>query len=161
MSKNIFSALIKPISIIVGVGVVSTGTILYLNKTKPGLILGATTSAKDYVENRVPQSKNILDKVLPTKETNTSQESPNDTNAEETTNNDQDLTEQNNFLKESLEMTQKQLETLREKSEEVKNHLVSLSEEIKEASDGSQIHEKAFEYGQYIYCQQVVEEYKK
>ncbi|NCN87694.1 MAG: hypothetical protein GW941_02235 [Candidatus Pacebacteria bacterium] len=160
MSKNKFSALKKPLLIITGIGVVSAGTIFYLNKTRPGLILGATTSTKDYVGGKIPQSKIFLDKVFPLEEAISSEEETNLDSIVESENNNQDLIDQNNFFKESLEMTKKQLETLKDKSEEVKEHLINLSEEIKEASDGSQIHEKAFEYGQYIYCQQVVQEYQ-
>ncbi|NCN03472.1 MAG: hypothetical protein GW942_00160 [Candidatus Pacebacteria bacterium] len=151
----------KTLLITLGISVAAAGTIFYLDKTKPGLILGTSTSAKDYIEEKIPQSKIFLDKVIPSAEKTFSENELSDSSLEEADNNNQDLTEQNKFLKESLEMSQKQLETLRLKSEEVKNHLINLSEEVKEASDGSQLHEKAFEYGQYVYCQQVVEQYKK
>jgi hypothetical protein len=161
MPKNLLSALKKPLLITVGIGIVSAGTVVYLNKTKPGLILGSTTSAKDYIEEKIPQSKTFLNKVLPSQEEGPTKNELGEASLEESANNNQDLIEQNSFLKESLKMTQKQLETLKVKSEEVKDHLINLSEEVKEASDGSQLHEKAFEYGQYVYCQQVVEQYQK
>lgn len=153
MAKKNLSILKKPLLITTGIGIVATGTVFYLNKKQPGLILGVTTQAKDTITGTIPQSKSLLDKMIPEKNDELLMET-------EESNSDTELEAENKFLKESLEMTQKQLETLKEKGLEVKDHLVNLSEEIKESSSSTPIHEKAFEYGQYVYCQQVVKEYE-
>jgi hypothetical protein len=140
------------------VGGASIGTYFYISKTNPGLILGTTDKVKDLIEEKIPQSKNILDKISPKEDTGEVLGEESISDSEEASK--KDLEAENTFLKESLEMTQKQIETLTEKSKEVKDHLVNLTQEIKEASDSSPIHEKAFEYGQYVYCQEVVKEYE-
>jgi hypothetical protein len=159
MSKKLLSKLKKPLLITASVGIVTTGSVFYLTKTRPGLVLGTTADVKDYIEEKIPQSKTLIDKIIPENNSEDQSQEP-ELMETESSQNDQSATDENSFLKESLEMTQQQLETLKEKSNEVKDHLMNLSEEIKEASDGSQIHEKAFEYGQYVYCQQVVEEFE-
>lgn len=137
------------------IGGIVGGGYFYIKKHNPGVVLGTTNEVKDFIEDKLPQSKNILDKIIPEKE---STEQDNQSSQETTDNTD--LEAENKFLKDSLEMTQKQIETLTQKSIEVKDHLLNLTNEIKESSDSSKVHEKAFEYGQYLYCQQVVKEYE-
>ncbi|MDH5533756.1 MAG: hypothetical protein OEX81_05020 [Candidatus Pacebacteria bacterium] len=138
---------------------VAIGSYSYVKKTNPGLVLGTTNDVKDFIEEKVPQSKPILDKILPEENKEDGEVLGEETTSSEDTSK-KDLEAENTFLKESLEMTKKQIETLTEKSEEVKEHLLNLSDEIREASNSAPIHEKAFEYGQYVYCQEVVKEYE-
>lgn len=153
----------KPLIITSVICITVVGTVIYLNKKKPGFVLGATTSAKDFIEEKIPQSKPILDKIIPDEYPLFEEEvlGTSDKNGENNSNETEALREENTFLKESLEMTKQQLETLTKKSNEVKDHLLNLSDEIKNASESTPIHEKALEYGQYVYCQQVVKEYEK
>lgn len=64
------------------------------------------------------------------------------------------------------EDAKKQLEVLSERSQEVGEHSQKvLGETIKineqAEKDERPIHEKAFEYGKYVYCRQVVDDYEE
>lgn len=133
---------------------VAAGSYIYVKKTNPGLVLGTFNNVKEFIEKKIPQTKPILNQIIPN-------EANGDVLGDENINtSEENLKTENTFLKESLEMTKKQIETLTEKSKEVKEHLLNLSNEIREASNSTPIHEKAFEYGQYVYCQEVVKEYE-
>lgn len=55
-----------------------------------------------------------------------------------------------------------QIETLTERGKEVGEHVSKvLGESIQASEDEVPIHERAFEYGRYIYCQEVVREYEE
>lgn len=150
--------LIKPILILIILGGTSFGAYSYINKNNPGVVLGTTNEIKAFIENKLPQSKQILDKIITNESIEESSISKPLIESENSPT--EDLKAQNSFLNDSLELTKEQLKTLTIKSNEVKDHLVKLSGEIKQSEDGSALHEKAFEYGQYIYCQEIVKEYE-
>jgi len=63
-------------------------------------------------------------------------------------------------LKNSSQEATEQIKILSEKSVEIKSQIDQVIKEVvKESSDGASIQERALEYGQYLYCQQVVKEY--
>lgn len=55
-----------------------------------------------------------------------------------------------------------QLNTLSERGREVGEHVSKVLGESIQADDGAEvpIHERAFEYGRYIYCKEVVKDYE-
>lgn len=59
------------------------------------------------------------------------------------------------------EQAQTQLEQLKDKSLEVKEHVGVVLGEAQEASGESTLQQRALEYGQYLYCKGVVEEWEK
>ncbi len=64
----------------------------------------------------------------------------------------------------TIQNTGAEISTLSEKTIEVSKHTKNvLGSSVKAATDqeATQIHEKAFEYGKYIYCKQVVIDYEK
>ena len=150
--------LIKPLLILIVLAGVSFGAYTYVNKNNPGAVLGTTNEIKSFIEEKLPQSKQMFDKIVTSESNEDSSSSEPLIETEDTS--IEDLKAQNSFLNDSLELTKEQLKTLTQKSNEVKDHLVKLSGEIKESEDGSALHEKAFEYGQYIYCQEIVKEYE-
>ncbi len=63
-----------------------------------------------------------------------------------------------------VQNTETEIFTLSEKTAEVSKHTGNvLNSSVKAATDAeaTPIHEKAFEYGKYIYCKQVVDDYEK
>lgn len=68
-------------------------------------------------------------------------------------------TTQNESVQEALVLSSAQMSVLKDRGLEVKDELTKAVSEVKKDNQ-TPMHEKAFEYGQYLYCQQVVEEYE-
>lgn len=63
----------------------------------------------------------------------------------------------------SADQTQEQLATLSERGQAVSQEIGKVLGDyvqVNEADEKTPLHEKAFEYGQYLYCQQVIKEYE-
>lgn len=73
---------------------------------------------------------------------------------------DENPTQPSDLLKNSVDLTSQQLQTLSENGSKVKDQLIEFTSQIKESSQSTPLHERAFEYGQYLYCQQVIKEYE-
>lgn len=74
-----------------------------------------------------------------------------------------DVTELTQQFQSTVENAESEVTTLTERTTEVGKHTGNvLGSSIQPASEEQQtpIHEKAFEYGKYIYCKQVVEDYE-
>ena len=64
-------------------------------------------------------------------------------------------------IKNTIQNAKEELSTLNERSKEVQKHTGNvLSASIEATDDAVPIHEKAFEYGKYIYCKSVVEDFE-
>jgi hypothetical protein len=133
IAKKIFLALL-------GLSFIVTGGYIYLDKNRPGTVLGMEDlqkkiteklPAKEEIEKKIPLEKIPVLKAVET-----------------------------DSIKEAAGATSNQIEDLTERATEVKEHLTNIIDEVKE-DDGVPVHEKAFEYGQYLYCQQVVKDYSE
>lgn len=124
------------------------GGIYYFQK-KNGQVLGQQTEIGKYVEENFPAISQAIEKLPfsskllgPTTESSESGE-PN-----------------KSFVKNSINLTSQQLEVLGQNGNKVKDQLTEFISQIKESSQSTPLHEKAFEYGQYMYYQQVIKEYE-
>jgi len=130
-AKKIFLA-------ILGLSFVLVSGYVYLDKTRPGTVLGMEDLQKKIAEKLPPKEEIVeklpLEKIPALKAVET------------------------DSIKEAASATSDQIEDLTERAAEVKDHLTNIIDEVKE-DEGAPIHEKAFEYGQYLYCQQVVKDY--
>ena len=76
------------------------------------------------------------------------------------------ITQKNEQLKPLTQDAQKQIEVLGERTKEVSEQskqvlgeTVKINEEL--TKDERPVHEKAFDYGRYIYCKQVVQDFEE
>lgn len=123
---------------ILGLSFVVTGGYVYLDKTRPGTVLGVE-EIKEKITDKLPPIEEIKEK-LPLEKMPVLEAVESDS------------------IKEAVESTSEQLEILAKKATEVKKHLTQVVKEVKKDED-TPLHEKTFEYGQYLYCQQVVKDY--
>ncbi|MCL4208758.1 hypothetical protein KJZ63_03980 [Patescibacteria group bacterium] len=137
----------KPLLILLLLTAVGGG--IYYFQKKNGQVLGQQTEIGKYVEENFPAISQAIEKLPfsskllgPTVESSESGE-PN-----------------KNFVKNSINLTSQQLEVLGQNGNKVKDQLTEFISQIKESSQSTPLHEKAFEYGQYMYCQQVIKEYE-
>lgn len=67
----------------------------------------------------------------------------------------------NQKIEEFAQSTSSELETLTERGKEVGEHAQNvLGRSVEVNEEQPALHERALEYGRYVYCQQVVEEYE-
>lgn len=136
----------KPILILLLIGAIGGGA--YYFSKKQGFVLGdSTANLQNYLETSFPQLGSLVSKLPFNQVENEIEETEISTNS-------------STFFQDTFSQTSKQLGTLSENGLEVKDQLLKFASEIKESTQSTPLHEKAFEYGQYLYCQQVIKEYE-
>lgn len=144
------SLLKKPLLILLMLIVVGGG--FYFFQKKNGQVLGQQTEIGKYVEENFPAINQAIQKLpFSSKLLGPTMDSSESTLSGQTN---------ESFIKNSLNLTSQQLEILGENGNKVKDQLTDFVSQIKESSQSTPLHEKAFEYGQYMYCQQVIKEYE-
>lgn len=131
----------KPLLILLLLATTAGGAYFFIKKE--GKVLGQEIS----LENLPKLSEFNIKLPFKSDETSTSPENENPT-------------QPSDILKNSVDLTSQQLQTLSENGSKVKDQLIEFTSQIKESSQSTPLHERAFEYGQYLYCQQVIKEYE-
>ena len=122
----------KPV--IIGLIVVTTASGAYYlyRRANPGKVLGLESTLQEFTRKNIPGGESLFNR------------SPLETT-----------------LNETLAATSKELNTLGQKTIEVGNEVVNFVDEVKSSTTSTPLHERALEYGQYVYCQAVVKEYEQ
>lgn len=137
----------KPLLILILLSVAGGG--FYFFSKKNGQVLGQQTEIGKYVEENFPAVSQAIEKLpFSSKFLGTATESASSDKTNES------------FVQNSINLTSQQLEVLGQNGNKVKDQLTEFISQIKESSQSTPLHEKAFEYGQYMYCQQVIKEYE-
>lgn len=64
-------------------------------------------------------------------------------------------------IKDTIQNAKEEITTLGERSKDVQEHTGNvLSSTIEATEDATPIHEKAFEYGRYVYCKSIVKDFE-
>lgn len=142
------SLLKKPLLILLLLATIGGG--IYYFQKKNGQVLGKETEIGQYVEKNFPAVNEAI-KKLPFSSR---------VLGEQTTANNSNDIKNESFIKNTADLTSQQLEILGNNGSKVKDQLSEFVSQIKESTQSTPLHEKAFEYGQYMYCQQVVKEYE-
>lgn len=137
----------KPLLIILLITAIGGG--VYFFQKKRGMILGQDTSVGEYLEENFPTINQAVEK-LPF--------SANILGAKDEDNGPAETSQ--NPLQQTADLTGQQLETLIQNGNKVKDQLNEFISQVKESTQSTPLHERAMEYGQYLYCQQVVKEYE-
>lgn len=111
--------------------------------------MGQDTSVGEYLEENFPTINQAVEK-LPF--------SANILGAKDEDNGPAETSQ--NPLQQTADLTGQQLETLIQNGNKVKDQLNEFISQVKESTQSTPLHERAMEYGQYLYCQQVVKEYE-
>lgn len=138
----------KPFLILLVLAAVGGG--VYFFQKKNGQVLGQQTEIGKYVEENFPAFNEAIKKLPFTSRVLVDPSSPSATTS----------TSSEDFVNNSLTATSQQLEVLGQNGNKVKDQLTEFVSQIKESTQSTPLHEKAFEYGQYMYCQQVIKEYE-
>lgn len=145
---TMLSLLKKPLLIILLITAI--GGSVYFFQKKQGVILGQDTSVGEYLEENFPAVNQAVEKlpfsasILGVKD-----ESSTPTQVSQ------------NPLQQTADLTGQQLETLIQNGTKVKDQLNEFISQVKESTQSTPLHERAMEYGQYLYCQQIIKEYEK
>lgn len=144
---KMLSLIKKPLLILILLAVAGGG--FYFFSKKNGQVLGQQTEIGKYIEENFPAVSQAIEKLPFSSKL-----------LGPTTESSQNAESDKNFVKNSINLTSQQLEVLGQNGNKVKDQLTEFVSQIKESSQSTPLHEKAFEYGQYMYCQQVIKEYE-
>lgn len=124
-----------------------------------GQVLGQSSNLGEYLEENFPAANQFIQKLPFTNQVLNSQTTNQDSQTRAASNNT-DNQQIATFFQNSLDLTGQQLTTLGDNANKVKDQLFDFTSQIKESSQSTPLHERALEYGQYLYCQQIIKQYE-